>query len=55
MDYRGVSFSREVSKWQAKIHLSRRTYHLGFLADARDAALCYDAAGAGKGRFEGGC
>ncbi len=55
VDFRGVAFSREVSKWQAKIHLSRRTYHLGFFADARDAALCYDAAGAWKGRFEAGC
>lgn len=45
VDYRGVSFSQEKGKWYAKISVKGKTFPLGFYTEAKDAALCYDAAG----------
>ncbi len=44
MDYRGVSWSREMHKWQAQIQVAGRAYNLGYFTDPKDAALSYDAA-----------
>lgn len=42
--YKGVSWHRECSKWQARIKVNYKGYHLGLFAAEEDAARAYDAA-----------
>ena len=42
--YKGVTKCSKSAKWQAKIKVHRRIFHLGEFADAEDAARAYDAA-----------
>ena len=42
--YRGVSFSKERNKWEAKIQFNNKCIHLGRFITDREAAIAYDAA-----------
>lgn len=42
--YKGVSWYKRKSKWQARIQAYGRSYHLGYYKDPLEAALVYDAA-----------
>lgn len=44
VDYRGVSWSKDMQKWHAQIVVAGRAYNLGFHSDPKTAALLYDAA-----------
>lgn len=40
--YKGVSWNREKSKWEAYIRYESKQYKLGYFNDERDAALAYN-------------
>jgi hypothetical protein len=42
--YRGVGWSKQKKKWQARIHNNGHLYHLGFFEKPEHAALVYDFA-----------
>lgn len=42
--YRGVSWNKKCSKWQAYISIDKKRIHIGYFDDPIDAALAYDAA-----------
>jgi hypothetical protein len=42
--YRGVTWDKQMGKWQARIMVNGKRIHLGFYADPKEAALAYDAA-----------
>lgn len=41
---KGVYWSKQKSKWHARINVDGKTKHLGFFSDEKDAAVSYDAA-----------
>jgi hypothetical protein len=41
--YRGVTYHKQVGKWQAQLMHEGRMHYLGVFCDPRDAALAYDA------------
>ena len=42
--YKGVIWNKQCRKWQAKIHTSGKTRHLGLFVGILDAARAYDEA-----------
>lgn len=44
VDYRGLSWSKEMQKWHAQIQVAGRVYNLGYHSNPETAALLYDAA-----------
>ena len=44
IDYRGLSWSKEMQKWHAQIQVAGRVYNLGYHSNPETAALLYDAA-----------
>jgi len=42
--YKGVFWSKQKSKWAAKINPNRKQVHLGFFTDPKDAHAAYKAA-----------
>lgn len=42
--YKGATWNKQVSKWQAGITMDRKYHYLGVFADEIDAAKAYDAA-----------
>ncbi len=44
--YKGVSYNKQLSKWQAYIKLPEKQLHLGTFTDEREAAEAYNAAAA---------
>ena len=42
--YKGVHFSKNKNKWQARIHLHFGAVHLGYFSVEKDAALAYNKA-----------
>jgi hypothetical protein len=44
VDYRGVSWSKDMQKWHAQIQVAGRPFNLGYHSDPQAAALLYDAA-----------
>jgi len=42
--YKGVYWSKEKSKWYARITVERKTYALGYFSTEREAALAYNKA-----------
>ena len=42
--FKGVSWNKQYSKWQARIKLESKHKHLGYFADPQQAANAYDAA-----------
>jgi hypothetical protein len=43
-EYKGVSWYRWKSKWQAQIQVNHKTHNLGYFKNERDAAAAYDVA-----------
>lgn len=42
--YKGVYWSRTARKWTAQIKIDRKSTHLGYYADEKEAAMAYDRA-----------
>lgn len=42
--YKGVSWRKDVAKWQAQIQVNGKRRHLGYFADPIEAAKAYDRA-----------
>ena len=40
--YKGVCFDKQSGKWSAKIKIDRKTKHIGYFSEIKDAALAYN-------------
>jgi hypothetical protein len=49
-EYRGVSWYKRDSKWQAQIQVARKKEHLGYFDDEAEAARAFDVRAAELGR-----
>ena len=40
--YKGVSWSKERNRWEARIRKDKRKYHIGYFHDGREAARAHN-------------